>query len=38
MGRRELPVDTTVPPLGTLATALRELRAEAGLTYDELVL
>ncbi|MGW1521588.1 helix-turn-helix domain-containing protein [Streptomyces sp. NPDC002287] len=36
MGRRELPVDTTVPPLGTLATALRELRAEAGLTYDEL--
>ncbi|MER6218862.1 helix-turn-helix transcriptional regulator [Streptomyces sp. NPDC001674] len=36
MGRRELPVDNTVPALGTLATALRELRAEAGLTYDEL--
>ncbi|KPI11861.1 helix-turn-helix domain protein [Actinobacteria bacterium OV450] len=36
MGRRELPVDNTVPALSTLATTLRELRAEAGLTYDEL--
>ncbi|MEU8436893.1 helix-turn-helix domain-containing protein [Streptomyces sp. NPDC029216] len=36
MGRRELPVDCTVPAFGALATALRELRAEAGLTYDEL--
>ncbi|MEV7541224.1 helix-turn-helix domain-containing protein [Streptomyces sp. NPDC089915] len=36
MGRRELPVDRAVPAFAALATALRELRAGAGLTYDEL--
>ncbi|MFE2246644.1 helix-turn-helix domain-containing protein [Streptomyces lavendulae] len=36
MGRCELPVDYTVRARGDLAAALRELRAEAGLTYDEL--
>lgn len=36
MGRPELPVDHTVPERGELAAALRELRADAGLTYDEL--
>ncbi|MGW6945119.1 helix-turn-helix domain-containing protein [Streptomyces xanthophaeus] len=36
MGRRELPVDYTVPARGKLAERLRWLRAEAGLTYDGL--
>ncbi|MEV7417685.1 helix-turn-helix transcriptional regulator [Streptomyces sp. NPDC089919] len=36
MGRRELPVDYTVWARGRLARALRELRVQAGLTYDEL--
>lgn len=36
MGRRELPVDHTVPTRGALAAALREVRSTAGLSYDEL--
>ncbi|MFE6912227.1 helix-turn-helix domain-containing protein [Streptomyces erythrochromogenes] len=36
MGRPELPVDHTVPARGELAVALRELRAAARLTYDNL--
>ncbi|WP_051764020.1 helix-turn-helix domain-containing protein [Streptomyces virginiae] len=36
MGRPELPVDHTVPARGELAVALRELRAAARLTYDDL--
>ncbi|MEY2229512.1 helix-turn-helix domain-containing protein [Streptomyces sp. BF23-19] len=36
MGRPELPVDHTVPARGLLAEALRDLRRQAGLTYDEL--
>lgn len=36
MARPELPVDHTVPARGRLADALRALRLEAGLTYDEL--
>ncbi|MFD6917755.1 helix-turn-helix domain-containing protein [Streptomyces virginiae] len=36
MGRRELPVDHSVPARGELAVVLRELRSAAGLTYDEL--
>ncbi|MFF4105683.1 helix-turn-helix domain-containing protein [Streptomyces sp. NPDC001903] len=36
MGRRELPVDYTVRARGELAAALRQLRAQSGLTYDEL--
>ncbi|MFD3680072.1 helix-turn-helix domain-containing protein [Streptomyces sp. NPDC058613] len=36
MGRRELPVDHTVPTRGALAAALRELRSAAGLSYDDL--
>lgn len=36
MGRPELPVDHTVPERGKLAAALRWLRGNAGLSYDEL--
>lgn len=36
VGRPELPVDCAVPARGELATALRELRTQAGLTYAEL--
>ncbi|MEU3317348.1 helix-turn-helix domain-containing protein [Streptomyces sp. NPDC006662] len=36
MGRRALPVDFTLPAIGALAAALRELRAKASLTHDEL--
>ncbi|MFD7630133.1 helix-turn-helix domain-containing protein [Streptomyces sp. NPDC059851] len=35
-GRPQRPVDTTVPALAELARELRELRAAAGLTLDEL--
>ncbi|MER7338586.1 helix-turn-helix transcriptional regulator [Streptomyces sp. NPDC000075] len=36
MGRPELPVDSTSPDRGLLASRLRELRRSARLTYDEL--
>ncbi|KOG64702.1 hypothetical protein ADK76_08535 [Streptomyces griseoflavus] len=36
MGRREAPVDYTVPELGELAARLRALRAAANLTYAKL--
>ncbi|MFJ8017437.1 helix-turn-helix domain-containing protein [Streptomyces sp. NPDC096339] len=36
MGRPELPVDHAVPERGALAVALRELRSQAGLSYDDL--
>nr|WSW64629.1 helix-turn-helix domain-containing protein [Streptomyces sp. NBC_00998] len=36
MGRPELPVDHTVPERGELAAALRWVRTQAGMSYDEL--
>ncbi|MFG2130060.1 helix-turn-helix domain-containing protein [Streptomyces sp. NPDC048751] len=36
MGRREAPIDTTVPELGRLAAHLRAMRKAAGWTYEQL--